>query len=52
MRHLVDERERPAAIRKRLNEMIGTRLGGYQLLGKAEGNGKHKVWRYRLAQDG
>jgi hypothetical protein len=46
VRRLVDEKDRPAAIRQRLNELVGTRLGGFQLLGKADGNGKHRKWTY------
>jgi hypothetical protein len=51
VRQLVDDKERPAAIRKRLNELIGTRLGGYELRGKPDGKGKHKTWSYRVVQN-
>jgi hypothetical protein len=49
---LIDEKTRPASIRKRLNELIGTRLSGYELRGKSEGQGKHKTWTYCVVQSG
>jgi hypothetical protein len=47
---MIDARTRPAAIRKRLNKLIGTRLGGYELRGRADGTGKHKTWYYCVDQ--
>jgi hypothetical protein len=49
---LIDEKTRPASIRKRLNELIGTRLSGYELRGKSEGQGKHRTWTYFVVQSG
>jgi hypothetical protein len=50
VRRLLDDRERPAAIRMKLSQLTNTRLGGFQLTGELKGNAAERAWHYRVVE--
>jgi hypothetical protein len=52
VRRLIDDRERTAAIRQKLSPLVNTRLGGFMLEGRIEGNAATAVSLYRVVEIG
>ena len=50
VRRLIDDRERVPAIRQKLSQLVNTRLGGFMLEAKIEGNAANRVSLYRVVE--
>ena len=50
MRRLIDDKERVPAIRQKLSQLANTRLGGFMLESKVEGNAANRASLYRVVE--
>ena len=50
VRRLIDDKERVPAIRQKLSQLASTRLGGFMLESKVEGNAANRVSLYRVIE--